>query len=277
VKTVVRRARPALGTLVELGILLPGADPARPPPWALAALAAGFEALGTVEQATSAFLPESDVGRFNSARAGATLPVTVDTARVLRMALRLSRATDGLFDVTCRTGLSDWSLGRLGGAALLCKHAPNVRLDLGGVAKGYAVDRALEAMTARARSFGRRASCWVNAGGDLRTQGVVLRVCLRDERGGGAWPWLTLRRGALATSDFAPTARARLAGGRPRGLHVSVLSPRCLWSDALTKVVALSGRCDHPLISSHQAFAFVHDAALSGRNRGSEDEGPPVL
>jgi len=268
VTAVVRRARPAMGTLVELGILVPGGDSARPPPWALAALAAGWQAVDAVELATSAFLPASDVGRFNSARSGATLPVTSDTARVLRTALGLARATNGLFDVTGRTGPGDWSLGGRPGAPLLCKHAPKVRLDLGGIAKGHAVDRAVAALAARTRSSGRRARCWVNAGGDLRAQGVELVVCLRDERGGGAWPWLTLRCGAVATSDFAPTARARLTGGRPRGLHVSVVSPRCLWSDALTKVVALSGRCDHPVIASHRAHAFVHDAVRFGRHRG---------
>jgi hypothetical protein len=54
-------------------------------------------------------------------------------------------------------------------------------------------------------------------------------------RRGGARPFLALRRGALATSRFGPDACARLAGAAERARHVTVLAPRCLWSDALTK------------------------------------------
>jgi len=100
----------------------------------------------------------------------------------------------------------------------------------------------------------------VNAGGDLRTRGVAVRVHLRDERTGGARPWIELREGAVATSDFGARARARLAGEVPRASHVSVISPRCCLSDALTKVVALSGREDHPLVLAHSARAFIHDS-----------------
>jgi thiamine biosynthesis lipoprotein len=41
---------------------------------------------------------------------------------------------------------------------------------------------------------------------------------------------------------------------------VSVLSPRCLWSDALTKVVALSDRADEPLLGRYRATAWLHPA-----------------
>ena len=101
--------------------------------------------------------------------------------------------------------------------------------------------------------------CWVNAGGDLRVVGVDLPVQLRDEVAGGARPWLALREGALATSWFGPDARSRLAGADPAATrHVSVVSPLCMWSDALTKVVALAGRTDLPLLARLGATAWLH-------------------
>lgn len=259
--TAIRRARPAMGTLVELGVLVPAAEHrGDPPPWAEQVLEAGWEAVAEVERNLSAFLPGSDVGRFNSSPVGARLRVGRDAAAVLAAARRLWRASGGILDVTLGTGPCDWALSRRGGMTVLRKATGAVRLDLGGIGKGFGVDRALAAMVACAARAGRRPGCWVSAGGDLRTRGAPLEVRLRDERAGGARPWLALRRGAVATSDFTPGARSSLAGGAVRARHVSVLSPRCLWSDALTKVVAASGRTDHPLLEALGARAFVHDA-----------------
>jgi len=253
----IRRARPALGTLVEIGARVP-APAARE---AAAALEEAWDALAAVERELSAFDPESDVGRFNAAPEGEALAIADHTAAVLRAAADLARETGWLFDVSQGTGAGAWSVADAGGAALLHKRSASVRLDLGGIAKGYAVDRAFEALAARLDHVD-GAGCWVNAGGDLRVAGVELPVFLRDERGGGARPWMVLSDGALATSDYGPGARARLAGApEGRGRHVSVAAPRCMWSDALTKVVAITGRVDHPAVVLRRAVAWVHAEA----------------
>jgi len=252
-----RRARPALGTLVELGVALPaGLDEEGALRWAEAVLAPAWRALDEVERALSAFQPGSDVARFNAAPARAELAVGHHAAEVLRVAAALARGSGGLFDVTLGSGPDGWSLDRAGGAGAwrLRKVTAEVRLDLGGIAKGYAVDRAFHAL----RRAAGRGACWVNAGGDLRVHGVALPVRLRDEAAGGAAPFLDLGEGALATSHYGPAARSRLAGAAPDAeRHVVVVSPRCLWSDALTKVVALSGRVDHPLLLRHGATAWL--------------------
>lgn len=254
-----RRARPALGTLAEVGLRLPdGMEAGAAARWAEPLFRLAWRALAAVERAMSAFDAGSDVGRFNRARRGDAIPVAAETAVVLRAARWLERGSGGLFDVSLGTGPGAWSLLRQGGAALLRKGSGAVRLDLGGLAKGHAVDRAFEALAARLRAQ-REAAWWVNAGGDLRVRGLRLPVHLRDERAGGARPWLELSEGALATSHYGPRARSRLAGADPASQrHVSVLSPRCLWSDGLTKVVALSGRADHPLLGRRGAVAWLH-------------------
>jgi len=255
-RTTLRRARPALGTLVEMGALVPEALL----PEAESALAEGWRALGAAERALSAFDPGSDVGRFNAAAAGAELALSEEAALVLGAAAELFRESDGLFDVTLGTGPRDWALlGQGRGETRLRKRSASVRIDLGGIGKGHAVDRAFEALSRRLAEAPGEAACWVNAGGDLRAGAVDLPVYLRDERVGGARPWLLLREGALATSFFGGEARGRLAGAHRGGdRHVSVAAPRCLWSDALTKVVALSGEVDHPILSRHEAVAWLH-------------------
>jgi FAD:protein FMN transferase len=254
---VARRARPALGTLVELGAVAPaGLDGDALRRWADAAFAAAWRTLAEVEDALSAFRPASDVARFNAAPAGAELAVGAHAAAVLRAAAALGRESGGLLDVTLGTGARAWAITVREGAWLLAKRSADVRLDLGGIGKGYAVDRAFHALR---RGVGPGRGVWVNAGGDLRAGGVEVPVSLRDEERGGARPFLRLRDGAVATSDFSAAARARLAGAGPAsGRHVTVVSPRCVWSDALTKVVALSGRADHPLVARHRAVAWLH-------------------
>jgi thiamine biosynthesis lipoprotein len=241
---LLRRARPALGTLVELGARAPAAEEA------FAAFAKAWDALASVERALSVFDPRSDIGQFNSAAAGASIPICFETLFVLREALELHRESEGLFDITQGTGPTDWSIG---GDARLRKHSASVRIDLGGIGKGHAVDRAFEALHAALDG----APCWVNAGGDLRVTGLDLPVHLRDEDGGGARPWMMFSDGALATSWFGPGARSRLTGAS-QARHVSVAAPRCLHSDALTKVVALCGRIDAPILSRHGATAWLH-------------------
>ena len=105
-------------------------------------------------------------------------------------------------------------------------------------------------------------SGWVNAGGDLRAfGGAELPVQLRDEASGGVRPFATLRDGAFATSHFGRHTRSQIAAGArasPTRAHVSVAAPLCLWADALTKVVAISGDTSHPLLARFEASAWLH-------------------
>lgn len=225
-----RRARPLLGTLVEIGS--EGGI----------GLDAAFACIAAVQAALSRFDPGSDIARFNALPAGGRLALGAPARAVLAAAQVLHRQTEGAFDVALGSGrweLDDDSLVKIDSTATL---------DLGGIAKGHAVDAAVAALQAAGSTAGH-----VNAGGDLRTFGAAgLQVKLRDERLGGVRPLGHLHDGALATSHFAAGSRSRLHGGG--AAHVSVLAPLCLWADALTKVVAL-GR---PLPPQCGAQAWVH-------------------
>jgi len=212
-----RRARPLLGTLVEVG-----AEDG-------IGIDAAFAAVARVQAALSRFEAGSEVARFNALARGEAVVVGADAQAVLRAAARLASSSGGRFDVALGSGR--WSLE----GDRLVKLDAATRLDLGGIAKGHAVDRAITALQAAGCRAGH-----VNAGGDLRTFGAAgLSLQLRDERTGGVRPLGRLHDGAFATSHFGPAARSRLAGGDGGEHHVSVLADECLWADALTKLAAL--------------------------------------
>ncbi|MBX3704528.1 MAG: FAD:protein FMN transferase [Steroidobacteraceae bacterium] len=242
-----RRARPLLGTLVEVGLrdgeaAGDGEGAAR----------AAFEAIAHVQARMSRFDPDSDVSRFHTLAVGEAIAVDPATAEVLHAARWLHDATDGVFDVGLGSGARGW---RCDGERLE-RLAPVATLDLGGIAKGYAVDVAVEAL--------RRHGCesgWVNAGGDLRVFGDArVPVMLRDEAHGGVRPFATVADAALASSHFGPQSRSR-AWGLDRGARaccVSVAAPRCVWADALTKVVAVGGDARHRALGACGAHAWLH-------------------
>src|SRR5207245_721460 len=131
------------------------------------AIEAAFAAFAAVEQRMHPTRAGSDVARINAAALGIRTSIHASTARVLSLALELSTLTDGVFDpcLPLRSGrLTDLELGRSTGEAdpWVIPHVP-LALDLGGIAKGYAIDCAIDALRE-----GGCAAGGVNAGGDLR-------------------------------------------------------------------------------------------------------------
>ena len=241
-----RRAQPLLGTLVEVGVQGSG-DAAR------AALETAFAAVREVQACLSRFEAESDLARFHALHRGESMPMRKATRHVLAAAHALHAASGGAFDISLGTAPDGW---RCDGDSLH-KASDGVRLDLGGIGKGHAVDCAVAALIAHGCAAG-----WVNAGGDLRAFGAAeLPIRLRDEAGGGVRAFASLRDGAFATSHFDRCSRSQLTGlasSRAARAHASVAAPLCLWADALTKVIALSGDTAHPLLARFGARAWLH-------------------
>lgn len=238
-----RRAQPLLGTLVEVGLVAEAAD-------AAVATREAFACIRQIQACLSRFDAASDVSRFNALAVGRHLRIRPPLRAVLDAAAQLRDASAAAFDITLGAAPRGWAcdgdrLHKLDAAA---------RIDLGGIGKGYAVDCAVQALVEHGVAAG-----WVNAGGDLRAFGEVdLPVRLRDEDRGGSRAFATLRDGAFATSRFGPACASHLARAPARRAHVSVGAPACLWADALTKLVAATGRADHPLLARYGATAWIH-------------------
>jgi thiamine biosynthesis lipoprotein len=237
-----RRARPLLGTLVEIGL------PARQARHFDAAFAAVLE----VQRCLSRFDADSDIARFNALRCGAWSLARPVTQAVLAAATDLQRVSSGVFDISLGTAPAGWRCE----AGRLHKLDGRVRLDLGGIGKGHAVDCAVQVLREQGCEAG-----WVNAGGDLRAFGdVEVPVQLRDEARGGVRPFAWLRDGAFASSHYGPGTRSQLAsaGAKSPAAHVSVAAPKCLWADALTKVVATNRDVGEATLARYGATAWRH-------------------
>ncbi|PFH08634.1 thiamine biosynthesis lipoprotein [Collimonas sp. PA-H2] len=270
-----RRAQPWLGTLVEVTLAdsLGEAEAAQ-------AFNAAFAAIATVHRLMSFHDAASDVARINRLAPGGAIAVDAHTATVLRMALAMQAASGGLFDIACASRLVAWGLLPAASPPAAAHHGARLHLDaqgmvhkpapllidLGGIAKGYAVDLAVEALRAL-----HIASACVNAGGDLRVLGQTpYPVMIRDPRSptrSGAR--IDLKDGALATSGSYFSQKmvdgcmrsALVDAGSGNALvdsrSATVQAPDCMTADALTKLVLLSADPQHPLLQQFGATAFI--------------------
>lgn len=270
----VRRARPWLGTIVDIRV--DGMDTA----CALRAIDAAFAEVAAVHRLMSFHGDDSDLARLRLAPVGTAVRVNARTGEVLNWALRVAAASAGAFDpavaaaqvargvlpVPRSTFVPDadasWRDIELPGGERVRLRRP-LWIDLGGIAKGYAVDRAIEVL----RAHGAIHAC-VNAGGDLRAAGALVeRVHVRDARGGIAAA-LELADGAVATSDGSATLRGASDPRAGDGLTASVVASRCIIADALTKVVLSGGDAAQGALASFAAQAWTHRAARGWRPLG---------
>lgn len=218
---LVRRTFPVMGTLGEIAV------PARHEASARAAIGAAIRELARVEGLMTRFRPDSDVGRLLASPPGTPVAVAPETAEVVRDALAWAAATDGAFDpalgrltalwdpregarppeaerVAPFAGAALWRSLEVGGspdAPWVRRHRDEAALDLGGIAKGYAVDRAADALCGVGVD-----RALVNVGGDLMALGNgpggrPWRVGVRDPRDpDDVVTTLDLEHDAVATS-----------------------------------------------------------------------------
>ncbi len=244
-----RRARPLLGTFVE--IVLDGARELI----LHRAAADAFDAVERVHRLMSFHSETSDVTRLN--RCAHRVPVEVDaeTWKVLVLADRVAQATDGVFDVTMggRMMAHD-ALPRMTTVALdpsasfrdiellpanrvFFRRA--LAIDLGGIAKGYAIDCAVDVLQQYEELSGS-----VNAGGDLRVFGAnAVTVQIRDpNHPSQIGATATLRDAALATSARYSSSCGLPVSGLILHPHTCAL-PRRRHSASVRAVTCCAGRC----------------------------------
>jgi FAD:protein FMN transferase len=276
----VRRAKPLLGTFVEIEAA--GAARAE----IHQAIDAAFESIATVHRLMSFHDADSDVSRLN--REAFDRPVMVHdwTFRVLQASVEMRRRSSGIFDVTVAPILQIMGLlPRFGDEAIFGTAAraadaiellegqlvrfrhPKARIDLGGIAKGFAVDRALEVL----RGSDVVTGGLVNAGGDLAAFGretqsvdirhprdpgrVVCRVAVTNE----ALASSARRFDLYHSTDTAGSAIIGPSGRAPESAidGVTVRASSCMIADALTKIVMIEGTDAAGLLEFYNAGALL--------------------
>jgi thiamine biosynthesis lipoprotein len=195
---------------------------------AQSALAAAEAELRKVESRMSVKLDSSEISHLNASPAGRVVTLTPASLEVLTAARGALAATGGAFDVTARPLFELWKqagkAGRLPTAEQLAqaraasaweqitlradgaiKSTDTACVDLGGLAKGFAVDQAAQAMIRLGAGGG-----LVEAGGDIycfgtRPDGSAWRIAIRDPfcpNAEGEKPFAVLRieSGGVCTS-----------------------------------------------------------------------------
>ncbi len=193
------------------------------------AVNAAFDAISRVNDLMSCHIGASEISRLNSSGTDGS-PVSPETAFVLRRAIEVSEQSGGAFDVTAGPLIRLWkrtietgelpppdelaaARERVGYRKLRVEPAfarfetEGMSVDLGGIAKGYAVDRAIEAL----KAHGIR-DALVDAGGDgyalgARPDGAPWRAGIQNPRKmeGARLPEVLLlsNKGYATSGDYA--------------------------------------------------------------------------
>jgi thiamine biosynthesis lipoprotein len=252
---VVHRPQGVMGTVCTLAAVVPQRDVAA----ARLALVQAECCLRGVEARMSNWLDDSEVSRLNAAAANAVVPLSAETRHVVDVARTAFADTGGTFDITCRPQIELWhtagEIGLVPNASQrnacrsesnwkqirtaehgLVKLVDTVCIDLGGIAKGYAIDRAVDHL----RTAGVHGAM-VELGGDLacfgrQADGEPWRVDVRHPQHPDNLARIRVIDAAVATSgNYA--RYTEIAGRR----YSHILDPRnCFPADAAESVTIVA-------------------------------------
>lgn len=216
---VVKRAQMHMGTLVTITAV------ARSEATAQAAAAAGFSEIHRLEQLLSTWIQASELSQVNASAGVKPVPVSPETMTVVQRALQAGEMTNGGFNIAIGPAVEAWSVidgQRIPTESELDALRPLVdlqavhvdvreqtiflekagmRIDVGGIGKGYAADQAVEAM----RNAGAVAGV-VALSGDIKTFGRLpggkrFSVGIQHPReDGSVLAWIDLQDEAISTA-----------------------------------------------------------------------------
>ena len=256
-----------MGTLVEIKLY------ARDGSQATAALRASFDRIGQLDGILSDYKTDSELNLVCRSAVGRPVKVSRDLFRVLEAAWKLAEQSDGAFDVTLGPVIQLWrearKRGRLPDSEALRKAAARcgyrklhldaarqavmldlagMQLDLGGIAKGYAADAALE----ETRRLGIR-SALVAMSGDLAFSDAPPGQHGWKIGAGATDRVLVLRNCAVSTSGdaeqhldidgkrYSHIIDPRTNAGLTSGVTVTIVAQRGMEADGLATAVSVMG------------------------------------
>jgi thiamine biosynthesis lipoprotein len=227
-KTVYKRCRPLLGTFVEITALNCEQEVSK-----------AFAAIEEVSTLMSFHDPQSQLSKLNRTPVGKWITVHKKLIKVLSLALDLHKKSDGVFNVTVGGSLKYLNKTGFEIRSLKVRRLLPIKIDLSGIAKGYAVDQAVKVLSKIKNSSG----C-VNAGGDLRVFGKKSQtVNIRTQNG---YHCTSVLNQALATSEIIPNSHFSYYVDTKNKITLTkrkaavVVAPQCVLADALTKVALMS-------------------------------------
>lgn len=235
---------------------------------------AAFARFAVLEQIMSDYRPDSEVMRLCDQAGSGPIPVSAELFTVLEHALRVADDSGGAFDITCGPLVRLWRESRktkklpepaaiqkareLVGSQYILLNSEHrtasvtkkgVRLDLGGIAKGYGCDEAIK--TLRENGIER---ALVEAGGDIVASGpppgkLGWRISIRGLPDVEVW----LKNEAISTSGdteqfveiggvrYSHIVNPRTGLGVTNRVQVSVVAKDGLTSDSLATALCVLG------------------------------------
>ncbi len=270
----ISRCQPFLGTFVEVNISADCDDELL-----IKASDKAFSMVQKVHQKMSFHNPNSELSYINSNAHQHPIELSKELYEVLSMAQVLHQKSDGSFDVSVAPWLvkdgylpnnfqpEDMSPVIQSSTDLTAMQLQEKQvyfrrpllLDLGGIAKGYAVDQAMQVIVEELQRGlpGALEQASVNAGGDLKVYNWQDFVTLIPNKN------KTMRAIPMINAAVASSSGYYLAGnsaiydvttGKQVDIPatVSIFTDQCMVADALTKVAALKG-VDDPIFAHYNA------------------------
>lgn len=267
----IKRCKPLLGTYVEVSV-----SSASDNKTLLDITEVAFSEIQRIENLMSFHSPESELSYINKEAYFKPCPISKDMEDVLTLALNLSKKTNGIYDISIAPTLvkygllpdhisdideqANWQDISIANGNISFRR--KTLLDLGGIAKGYAVDRALSKVENRVNNI------IVNAGGDLRMkkwQGESVGVKTLNAKGFKSIISMPMHQAAIATSNNSYMENNQSSIINPLTKNtiidkksVSVFAPNCMLADALTKIAFLGSNLKS-IINSSQVKAISVD------------------
>ncbi|MEC9248458.1 MAG: FAD:protein FMN transferase [Pseudomonadota bacterium] len=247
----IARCKPLLGTFVEISI---SGDCERK--LLLDCSEAAFDRIQDIHEKMSFHNDESELSVLNRSAFRAPVKISKELSDVLVRGIYYSQISNGLFDMTIGHQLvkkgklpdhgfdssaeADWKDVEMDGDSVFFKKP--LLIDLGGIAKGHAVDVGFKSIQENELTKERLSKIVVNAGGDLRSwpwEGEKVTIRIPRE------PYtettdVTMQNSSIATSG--PYFGGSIVADRAiisDGPSVSVFSDYCIDADALTKIYSI--------------------------------------
>ena len=289
--------RYTMGTVLQLTLC--GTDPAQ----TRRTSDSLFQTAARLDRLLTTYAPDSPVSRLNATAGQGAMPVPVEVMDALSLSVRYWELTRGTFDITVGPLLALWktasglpspdavrhTLSRVGSHQIVLSPqgtvalAQNMALDLGGIGKGFALDRMVALLKERRVSrallnFGHSSQWAVGAPPDA--PGWRLLVRLPD---GTLTGIVTVRDQALSVSGSlgqSVTLGNRRYGhvidprtGQPvqRDLLACVVAPSAAQAEALSKALLILGESEGTALL--ERLSGVEGLLLEANGRRWETKG----
>ncbi|MBI2083865.1 MAG: FAD:protein FMN transferase [Deltaproteobacteria bacterium] len=227
---------------------------------AFEAMEEAYKVARGLETELSEFKIVSDTSRLNNGKAGETIPVGAALFNLLKTAEKISRETNGAFDVTYASprGISFHDLEIKDSGRMVYLKKSGIKIGVSGIAKGYIVDQMSDSLIQQGFK-----DHLVNAGGDLGAHGVW-EVGIRDPRREGfSLCTMTLEDQSASTSglyergEHIMDPRTKKRVKRNDLLSATVIGPSTLETDPLaTAAFVLSSPEIEELFSQSSQIAL---------------------